>query len=270
MAQAIPPPTSADGLWFWDGSQWRSLVSGDGLTVWNGTAWVPRLDGATAVPTPPPPAPPTAAVAPPAPAPQPTEQAVSAEPRPSWLPAAAAWPPATFSASPPPPPGGVPVPVPVDWAAVREQAFGPPGSAAQVRYAGFWIRLLASLVDGLIVGIPITVVTIALVAPALATNSDSAQVNAITAPVQLLGLVASFGYFVYFWSTGATLGMRLVGVRVADATTLQTISPGKAVLRYLGYLVASFCCYIGLIWAAFDSRKQGWHDKIAGTVVLHR
>jgi uncharacterized RDD family membrane protein YckC len=120
------------------------------------------------------------------------------------------------------------------------------------------------------VGIPITVVTIALVAPALTTNADPAPVNAITAPVQLLGLVASFGYFVYFWSTGATLRMRLVGVLVADATTLQTISPGKAVLRYFGYLVSSLCCYIGLIWAAFDSRKQGWHDRIAGTVVIHR
>ena len=119
-------------------------------------------------------------------------------------------------------------------------------------------------------GIPITVVTIALVAPALTTNADPAPVNAITAPVQLLGLVASFGYFVYFWSTGATLRMRLVGVLVADATTLQTTSPGKAVLRYFGYLVSSLCCYIGLIWAAFDSRKQGWHDRIAGTVVIHR
>ena len=268
MAQTTPP-TSNDGLWFWDGSQWRSLVSTDGLTIWNGTAWVPRLDGATAVPTQPP-APLIDAVPAPTPAPQSAAPATPAEPRPSWLPADAAWPPATFSASPPPPPGGLPPPAPVDWAAVREQAYGPPASAARVLYAGFWIRLLASVVDGLIVGIPITVVSVALVAPALATSADPAQLNAITAPVQLLGLVASFGYFVYFWSTGATLGMRLVGVRVADATTLQTISPGKAVLRYVGYLVASFCCYIGLIWAAFDSRKQGWHDKIAGTVVVHR
>jgi len=158
----------------------------------------------------------------------------------------------------------------VDWGALREQAYGPPASALRVLYAGFWIRLLASVVDGLIVGIPITIVTLALMAPALATNADPAQVNAITAPVELLGVIASFGYFVYFWTTGATLGMRLVGIRVADAVRLQAISPGKAVVRYLGYLVASFCCYIGLIWAAFDPRKQGWHDKIAGTVVVHR
>ncbi|HEY8761511.1 MAG TPA: hypothetical protein VIP52_11440, partial [Candidatus Dormibacteraeota bacterium] len=41
MASAGPPPQSADGLWFWDGTRWRSLVSADGQTSWNGKAWVP-------------------------------------------------------------------------------------------------------------------------------------------------------------------------------------------------------------------------------------
>ena len=59
-------------------------------------------------------------------------------------------------------------------------------------------------------------------------------------------------------------------MRLADVATRPAISPCKAVVRYLGYLVASFCCYVCLIWTAFDSRKQGWHDKIAGTVVVHR
>ena len=38
----------------------------------------------------------------------------------------------------------------------------------------------------------------------------------------------------------------------------------------VGYVVSSMVCYIGLIWAAFDPRKQGWHDKIAGTVVTRK
>ena len=226
MAPEIDPPTSADGLWFWDGTEWRSLLSADGRTRWDGRAWVARSDA-------------------------------------SFSPAQ----------SPPPPAGGLPSPVLTPQPAALAPPVGAPAplaSAVRLVYAGFWIRLLASLIDGIIVGIPITVASLALMAPALASNADPAQLNAVTAPVELLGVIASFGYFVYFWTTGATLGMRLVGVRVVDAITLQAIPPGKAVLRYLGYLVASFCCYIGLIWAAFDPRKQGWHDKIAGTVVVHR
>jgi len=39
-------------------------------------------------------------------------------------------------------------------------------------------------------------------------------------------------------------------------------------MRYLGYIVSVIPCYIGLIWAAFDPKKQGWHDKIANSVVV--
>jgi uncharacterized RDD family membrane protein YckC len=41
-----------------------------------------------------------------------------------------------------------------------------------------------------------------------------------------------------------------------------------AFIRLIGYLVSSYCFGIGLIWAAFDAQKQGWHDKIAGTYVV--
>ena len=85
---------------------------------------------------------------------------------------------------------------------------------------------------------------------------------------ELAGLVISVTYFIYFWGRGSTLGMRLFHLRVADATTGAPIGYGRAALRYVGYILSVIVCYIGLIWAAFDSRKQGWHDKIAGTVVL--
>jgi uncharacterized RDD family membrane protein YckC len=48
------------------------------------------------------------------------------------------------------------------------------------------------------------------------------------------------------------------------------ISFARGCLRYLGTLVSIYVLYIGLIWAAFDARKQGWHDKIAGTVAIRR
>jgi uncharacterized RDD family membrane protein YckC len=223
---------------------------------------------------PPPPPPPTPSAPPPAPV----------EPRPSWLPADAAWPPATFNASP----SGAPLTsdVPLDapapgaqpWANVYSNVVASSASRGHA-YAGFWIRFLAYIIDSLIVGIPIVILFFVLLAamggvatttsPGL-TQAQAAQISPTTSLINLLSLALSFGYFVFFWSQGSTPGMRVFGIRVVDQSTLQNIGVGKAVLRYVGWIVSSFCCAIGFIWAAFDSRKQGWHDKIGGTVVIYR
>jgi uncharacterized RDD family membrane protein YckC len=170
----------------------------------------------------------------------------------------------------PPAPGAQP------WANVYSNVIASSAGRGHA-YAGFWIRFLAYLIDSLILGIPIVVIYFVLVAASggIATGADisqaqRAQTAQTTGIINLLSLVFTFSYFVYFWSQGSTPGMRIFGIRVADQTTFQSISPGKAVLRYIGWIVASFCCSIGLIWAAFDGRKQGWHDKIGGTVVIYR
>jgi uncharacterized RDD family membrane protein YckC len=146
------------------------------------------------------------------------------------------------------------------------------GYAPQARYGGFWIRFVAIFIDGLIVGIPVGIVS-GIVSAAVAASSNSSQgasapLTGIQLLVDLIGLVVEIGYFIYFWGNGQTLGMRLFHLRVADATTGLPIGYGRAALRYVGYILSAIVCYIGLIWAAFDSRKQGWHDKIANTVVL--
>jgi uncharacterized RDD family membrane protein YckC len=69
---------------------------------------------------------------------------------------------------------------------------------------------------------------------------------------------------------GGSLGQRLLGMRVVDATTGQPIGFGKAAVRWLGLILSFVVCFIGVIWVAFDGRKQGWMDKIAGTVVVRR
>jgi uncharacterized RDD family membrane protein YckC len=218
--------------------------------------------GATQSATPPaPPAPPPAEI----------------EPRPSWLPADAPWPPATFTASPPSTPlttdapMAVAAPGAVPWANVYSDVIASSTATRGYSYAGFWIRFLAYFIDSLIIGIPTTLIFLFLLGGSGAIASqDQAQIQAVGRAYQLLSLGVSFIYFVFFWSQGSTLGMRLFNIRVADQTTFQTIGLGKAVLRYIGWIVSSFCCLIGFIWAAFDSHKQGWHDKIGGTVVIYR
>jgi uncharacterized RDD family membrane protein YckC len=64
--------------------------------------------------------------------------------------------------------------------------------------------------------------------------------------------------------------MMLLGLRVARESDGSAPGLGRSFLRYIGYFVSGLALGIGFLWVAFDSRKQGWHDKIAGTVVIRR
>jgi uncharacterized RDD family membrane protein YckC len=186
-------------------------------------------------------------------------------------------PPGGYTPPPPPPPGGYMPPPPMGGGYPAPQPAGAYGYAPQVRYGGFWIRFVAVFIDGIIVSIPTFILGLIVgviygVASGVSGNNNNPTANSaftgVQALIDLFAFVISVGYFVYFWGRGSTLAMRLFHLRVADATTGLPIGYGRAALRYVGYILSVIVCYIGLIWAAFDSRKQGWHDKIASTVVL--
>ena len=76
---------------------------------------------------------------------------------------------------------------------------------------------------------------------------------------------------VLFWlARQATPGKMAIGARIVDAKTGGKPSTSQLLIRYLGYYVAMLPLFIGILWVAFDPRKQGWHDKMAGTVVVRR
>ncbi len=62
--------------------------------------------------------------------------------------------------------------------------------------------------------------------------------------------------------------MKLLDLRVVrtDGTSLGVAA---AVVRYIGLIISCLVLFLGVIWVAFDARKQGWHDKIAGTFVVN-
>lgn len=160
----------------------------------------------------------------------------------------------------------------------------PQPPASQYTYAGFWVRLVARLLDSLIVGIPLAIIFGLLFGVAAAVGSANGAGNGSSNPGQnaaaagvgflfilfyLLVIAVTIGYWVYFWgTTGQTYGMRMLRLRVVDATTGGPIGISRALVRWLMTIVNSWACYIGWIWVAFDPRKQGWHDKVANTVVL--
>ena len=150
------------------------------------------------------------------------------------------------------------------------------------KFAGFWRRLVAFIIDSTMVTIIFVILSaiagLAFFFGAMSAN-NTALLNELAKPKGLSSVVLlvlcfyvtiNIAYFTYFHgTTGRTLGKMLLGLQVycADGTE---VSFGIAFLRAVGYLVSSllFTIPLGFIWAAFDKKKQAWHDKIAGTVVV--
>ena len=141
---------------------------------------------------------------------------------------------------------------------------------ASATYGGFWVRFLAVLLDWIIIGIISTALGAIVGSGAVITTqagNGAVQVNyAANAMATLVGLI----YFVGFWSlrNGQTPGMipfRMRVVKASDGTAPDWV---VSLLRYAGLIISIVVIFIGVIWAAFDSRKQGWHDKIANTLVI--
>jgi uncharacterized RDD family membrane protein YckC len=138
-------------------------------------------------------------------------------------------------------------------------------SVASAPKAGWWIRFIALFIDSLIVGIPGGIIV------AIVAGVAGKDASGIVVVVYGLFILAEVAYFVYFWSRpeGQTLGMKMFNIRVVK-TDGSPLTVGGAIVRYIGYIVDSiiFGLPIGYLWAAFDSNKQAWHDKMAGTYVV--
>jgi uncharacterized RDD family membrane protein YckC len=140
-----------------------------------------------------------------------------------------------------------------------------PGPMAGWHYAGFWVRFLAFLIDAILLGIVSAAFT-PVWGPQITTTGANfeihAQANAIGT---LIGLI----YFAGMWAwRGQTVGMMPFNMQVVGVADGKRIDVFRGLLRYVGFIIAAIPLLIGLIWAAFDARKQGWHDKIASTVVI--
>lgn len=147
------------------------------------------------------------------------------------------------------------------------------------RYGGFWRRLFAFLIDEAILYLLSLVLFVgALLALGLEGEMMLRVLSSLGDPAQGIGLfallyiaaslLAGMAYFTGFHGiAGRTPGKMLFGLRVIQVSG-DPITPGIAFLRWVGYLVSGPLFCLGFLWVAFDSRKQGWHDKIAATLVI--
>ena len=147
------------------------------------------------------------------------------------------------------------------------------------RYAGFVTRAAAYALDRLIVfGIAFVIMMVIDYflrlfgadqwLANLSEDSMAWAVLAILLSTLGINLLVSIGYNIGFWLlSGQTPGKRMLGVRVlrTDGTRLRL---GNALRRQVGYWISSIL-YLGFLWILFDNRRQGVHDKLAGTMVVY-
>ncbi len=156
----------------------------------------------------------------------------------------------------------------------------------EVRYAGFWIRFVASFFDTLFLAVPIAVIIYFL--------SDgnwfdftqyqqnmqmamSGNINALNTQPQtslrweLLFEISVLIITMIFWKRwrGATPGKKFVHIKIVDAKTFKDITNKQAITRSIGYIASTFTFLIGFIMVGVRKDKRGLHDLLGGTAVIY-
>ena len=148
---------------------------------------------------------------------------------------------------------------------------------AHMRYAGFWWRFLASLIDGVILGTVSTMLQYAFFPTTLTSTPIAPGTNPLIGlgPVLaragwaiLASTLVSLTYSVWFLGAlGATPGMMALGLKVVRPDG-SPISYGRAIGRYFAAMLSSLILCIGYLLIAFDAEKRALHDMICDTRVI--
>ena len=162
------------------------------------------------------------------------------------------------------------------------------------QYVGFWVRTCAALIDTLLITLIIIPITLSIygwpqlfdglgelmrvtdlqeLMEWLESRETTAEETGVFGGVLdfLISWVLPAIAIIVFWIVRqATPGKMIFSAVIVDATTGAAPSGGQLIGRYLGYFLALFPMGLGILWVGLDRRKQGWHDKLAGTVVVKK
>jgi uncharacterized RDD family membrane protein YckC len=175
---------------------------------------------------------------------------------------------AAATATPPPQPA---------WQAAAPVAAAP-AARAPVTYAGFWLRFVAIIIDGIAlgvaIGIPFGVIMTAMGISFAGMSRPEEMAGAFLGVFALFELAIFLGQWLYYAlmessSWQATLGKKALGLYVTDMNG-QRITFGRATGRFFGKIVSGMILMIGYIMAGFTEKKQALHDIMAGCLVLRK
>ncbi len=136
---------------------------------------------------------------------------------------------------------------------------------SELEYVGFWLRVWASIIDTVLVLIICLPVVTWIYGPAYFVSEKIIEGPADFIITWVLPAIAVVLFWIY---RQATPGKMAIGARIVDAKTGGKPSTGQLIGRYLAYYLSTIPLLLGFFWVGWDPRKQGWHDLLAGTVVV--
>lgn len=158
---------------------------------------------------------------------------------------------------------------------------GPVGVSPTPKYVGFWARFVAFIVDSIVMSLLLIPLGYMLYDSGTIDDLITAYSNLPSDPAAmeevqmnpwlefLLNIVFPAVFFLLFWFyKSATPGKMVINAVIVDAETLGKPTKWQLGLRYFGYYVSVILLCLGFLWIAFDSKKRGWHDLMAGTLVI--
>lgn len=133
-------------------------------------------------------------------------------------------------------------------------------------YAGFGIRLLASIIDSILIAL------ITLPAMSLVYSSFWETEQLVLGPLDIIiNYIFPFIAIILFWVyKGATPGKMALKLTIVDEKTGKIPRLKQSIGRYFAYILATLPLCLGFLWIIWDNKKQGWHDKLAKTVVIRK
>jgi len=133
-------------------------------------------------------------------------------------------------------------------------------------YAGFWIRIGAFIIDSILASIVIWPILYAIYGMSYFTPGHI--VNTVSWGNLISWIFPAVAVITFWIYISATPGKKFLHLKIVDAESGKKPTNGQFIGRYFGYYVSTLPLFLGLIWVGIDKRKQGFHDKLAGTLVV--
>jgi uncharacterized RDD family membrane protein YckC len=146
------------------------------------------------------------------------------------------------------------------------------GKKNMAEKAGFFIRLSAYFIDSIVVSLCSLFLLLTLfILMNFSSNNNgniSEVLSSVLIPFYFFSYLLKCFYFTFFHTyNGQTVGKLMCGIRVVDQKG-KNISSFKYLIRFFGYYLSLYCLGLGFLWILIDNNRQGWHDKLAGSIVV--
>ncbi|TXS37618.1 RDD family protein [Streptomyces sp. OR43] len=137
-----------------------------------------------------------------------------------------------------------------------------PGYGGMPAFAGWWSRVAAMLIDGIVISVPYGI----LVGIGAGVGGGAGSALVFVGVIIGIGL----GLFKLYkeGTTGQWIGKKAVNIRVLREADGQPLGFGMAFVRYIAHFLDSLACYLGWLWPIWDAKKQTFADKICSSVVV--